>query len=180
MNNINLSESIDAQTLKLRQDEELLYSSDFAMLTNRRILVPNIGNKRAPQLLSDWQEAPIAESMPPQLKNGGKQVKREFGTRLTLIGAGLVLIQILPFYVIDQNLVGILGRFFEVIYFLVSMFCLTVGVYFAAGSYLTRGPHTTALFVLPGGKDLIALFPGWDSEEAEKMGRIYRRLRRTL
>ena len=180
MNNINLLESVDAQTLKLREDEELLYSSDFAMLTNRRILVPNIGNKRAPQFLSDWQEAPIAESMPPQLKNGGKQGKREFGTRLTLIGAGLVLIQILPFYVIDQNLVGILGRFFEVIYFLVSMFCLTVGVYFAAGSYLTRGPHTTALFVLPGGKDLIALFPGWDSEEAEKMARIYRRIRRTL
>ena len=73
-----------------------------------------------------------------------------------------------------------MGRFFEVIYFLVSMFCLTVGVYFAAGSYLTRGPHTTALFVLPGGKDLIALFPGWDSEEAEKMGRIYSRIRRTL
>ena len=180
MNNINLSESVDTQTLKLRVDEELLYSSDFAVLTNRRILVPDIGNKRASQLLSDWQEAPIDESMPPQLKNGGKQGKREFGTRLTLIGAGLVLIQILPFYVIDQNLVGILGRFFEVIYFLVSMFCLTVGVYFAAGSYLTRGPHTTALFVLPGGKDLIALFPGWDSEEAEKMARVYRRIRRTL
>ena len=180
MNNINLLESVDAQTLKLREDEELLYSSDFAVLTNRRILVPDIGNKRTSRLLSDWQEAPIDESMPPQLKNGGKLGKREFGTRLTLIGAGLVLIQILPFYVIDQNLVGILGRFFEVIYFLVSMFCLTVGVYFAAGSYLTRGPHTTALFVLPGGKDLIALFPGWDSEEAEKMARVYRRIRRTL
>ena len=180
MSNINLSESVDTQTLKLMQDEELLYSSDFAVLTNRRILVPDIGNKRTSRLLSDWQEAPIDESMPPQLKNGGKLGKREFGTRLTLIGAGLVLIQILPFYVIDQNLVGILGRFFEVIYFLVSMFCLTVGVYFAAGSYLTRGPHTTALFVLPGGKDLIALFPGWDSEEAEKMARFYRRIRRTL
>jgi len=179
MNNINLSESVDAQTLKLRQDEELLYSSDFGILTNRRILVPDIGNKRASQRLSDWQEAPIDESLPPQVKNGGKQIKREFGTRLTLIGAGLVLIQILPFYVIDQNLIGILGRFFEVIYFLVSMFCLTVGVYFAAGSYLTRGPHTTALFVFPGGKDLIALFPGWDSEEAEKMARMYRRIRRT-
>ena len=110
-----------------------------------------------------------------------KQSKKEFGTRLTVIGLGLVLLQILPFYIIDQNLVGLLGRFFEVIYFLVSMFCLTVGLYFALGSYLTRAPHTSALFVLPGGKkDLIALFPGWDSEEAERMARGYRRIRRTL
>ena len=181
MSNMNLSQSADSGTLDLSQGEELLYSSDFAVVTNLRILVPNLGNKRAQQLFSDWQEARIDESMPPQLKNGGKQGKREFGARLTLIGIGLVLLQILPFYVIDQNLVGMLGRFFEVIYFLVSMFCLTVGVYFAVGSYLTRGPHTTALFVLPGGKkDLIALFPGWDSEEAEKMARIYRRTRRTL
>ena len=117
MNNINLSESVDTQTLKLRVDEELLYSSDFAVLTNRRILVPDIGNKRASRLLSDWQEAPIDESMPPQLKNGGKLGKREFGTRLTLIGAGLVLIQILPFYVIDQNLVGFWAVFLRLFTF---------------------------------------------------------------
>ena len=143
--------------------------------------MPIIGARNSSQGLSGWQEAPIDESLPPQLKNGGKQSKKEFGTRLTVIGLGLVLLQILPFYIIDQNLVGLLGRFFEVIYFLVSMFCLTVGIYFALGSYLTRAPHTSALFVLPGGKkDLIALFPGWDSEEAERMARVYRRIRRTL
>ena len=181
MNNTDLSQGLVSQGLELRSDEDLLYSSDFTVLTNHRILVPNIGNRRFSVGLSDWQEAPIDESLPPQLKNGGKQSKKQFGTRLTVIGLALVLLQILPFYLIDQNLVGLLGRFFEVIYFLVSMFCLTVGVYFALGSYLTRPPHTTALFVMPGGeKDLIAFFPGWDSEEAEKMARVYRRIRRTL
>ena len=96
MSNMNLSQSAGSGTLDLGQGEELLYSSDFAVLTNLRILVPNLGNKRTQQLFSDWQEARIDESMPPQLKNGGKQGKREFGARLTLIGIGLVLLQILP------------------------------------------------------------------------------------
>ena len=73
MSNMNLSQSADSGTLDLSQGEEFLYSSDFAVLTNLRILVPNLGNKRAQQLFSDWQEARIDESMPPQLKNGGKQ-----------------------------------------------------------------------------------------------------------
>ena len=105
MNNTDLSQGLVSQGLELRSDEDLLYSSDFTVLTNHRILVPNIGNRRFSMGLSDWQEAPIDESLPPQLKNGGKQSKKQFGTRLTVIGLALVLLQILPFYLIDQNLV---------------------------------------------------------------------------
>ena len=96
-------------------------------------------------------------------------------------GIIMILVQMVPYYLLDMNLVRSLGGFVENLFFAVSMLLLTIGGYFALGSYLNPKPHTSVWFVCPGdGDDVILIFDGWDNEEAEELPRQFRRARRML
>ena len=169
--------------IQFDSNEEIQFASENAVLTNIRIFVPDRRSRKA-HLTSgviEWLEAPISESMAPRLKNGGKSSKRTLGVRCSLAGIALLLFQIVPYSLLDWNIIRALGTTFESIYFLVSMLALTAGLYFLLGSYINPMPHTSVLFTIPGGqRDLVAVFPGWDNEDASELGRIFRRTKRTV
>lgn len=169
--------------IALDSDEEIQFASENAVLTNRRVFVPDRRSRKAHLTsgLIEWLEVPISESMSPKLKNGGKSSKKALGVRCSLSGIALLLIQIVPFSLFDWNVIRELGTTFESIYFLVSMLALTAGLYFLLGSYINPRPHTSVLFTIPGGqRDLVTTFPGWDNAEASELGRIFRRMKRTV
>ena len=60
------------------------------------------------------------------------------------------------------------------------MLGVTAGIYLTLGSYLNRAPHTSVLISVPGSKDILAIFQGWDSEDAREFVTKYRRVKRVL
>ena len=167
--------------ISMAEGEDILFSADGVLLTNQRVIVAELRSRRQLGNKTSWIDAPITESMPPVSKNGGKSSRKNMGFKLTVIGGGLILLQLLPFTLFGTNIFQVMGDIIESIYFLVSMLSLTVGIYFTLGSYINPKPHTTVLFTFPGrGRDLVAMFPGWDNADAEELGKVFRRIRRTV
>jgi|TARA_B100000586_G_scaffold263857_1_gene233613 hypothetical protein len=167
--------------ISMTEGEDIMFSADNVLLTNQRVIVAEYRNRRQSGNKTSWIDGPIAESMPPVLKNGGKTGRKDLGFKLTLFGGILISLNLVPFTLFGTNIFQAMGDIIESIYFLVSMLSLTVGIYFTLGSYVNPKPHTTALFTFPGGgRDLVAVFPGWDNSDAEEMGKVFRRIRRTV
>ena len=93
--------------IQFDSNEEIQFASENAVLTNIRIFVPDRRSRKA-HLTSgviEWLEAPISESMAPRLKNGGKSSKRTLGVRCSLAGIALLLFQIVPYSLLDWNII---------------------------------------------------------------------------
>ena len=117
--------------------------------------------------------------------NYGKETRKETAHKFTGIGFVLLFIQVLPYLLFNLNIIDLFGPlsgFLEAIYFLVTMMLLTAGLYFLIISYIYSRPHTALLFVSikERKKKLVAIFPGWDSVEAQQVvsaiNRVHRRI----
>ena len=114
-----------------------------------------------------------------------KETRKETAHKFTGIGFVLLFIQVLPYLLFNLNIIDLFGPlsgFLEAIYFLVTMMLLTAGLYFLIISYIYSRPHTALLFVSikERKKKLVAIFPGWDSVEAQQVvsaiNRVHRRI----
>ena len=158
-------------------EENVFYENESVILTNERLIAKSLKKKS----IERWTETKIGDLFSPKKENGGKQGKLYLGGRMASAGIIMILVQMVPYYLLDMNLVRSLGGFVENLFFAVSMLLLTIGGYFALGSYLNPKPHTSVWFVCPGdGDDVILIFDGWDNEEAEELTRQFRRARRML
>jgi len=179
MNNQNI-----ATDLVLKPKENIIFSCSEVAVTNFRILV------RPPRSITDldinnWNFINTEECKLPSAKNGGKESKKEAGHKLTGIGFAMLFFQIVPFFLFDINIINLFGAFsgfIESFYFLTTMIAITAGAYFLIITYLYTNPHTSLLFssFLKGNKPLLAIFPGWDNSEAEKVISAIRRVQRKI
>ena len=154
--------------------EEISYESPYGIITSNRVLALNPKSK-------EWESANLEDSISPQIKNGGKLDRRPLGSKLLVVGLILVVLQLVPYLMFNFNPLRPLGNIVESIYFMASMICVSVGTYFLIGSWLNARPHTTVLFTVTSNqKNIIAVFPGWDSEEAERFATQFRRTKRGI
>ena len=165
--------------IALSPEEQVLFNSEQAVLTNERLFVKGRNKKNTNHaLLPDWTVVNVSDVVVPTLKNGGKTSRKELGKRILTVGLGLILAQVIPYTLLDVNWLAAIGGLFESIYFMVSMMGTVVGVYLLLGTYLNAGPHTSVLFENPGEKSIIVIFDGWDNKEAEELRRAFIRIRR--
>ena len=154
--------------------EEISYESPYAIITSNRVFALNPKSK-------DWESAELEDAISPQIKNGGKLDRRPLGSKLLAIGLVLVVLQLVPYLLFNFNPLCPLGNIVESIYFMTSMICVSVGTYFLIGSWLNARPHTTVLLtVTTDQKNIIAVFPDWDSAEAERFATQFRRAKRGI
>ncbi|MCL0055906.1 hypothetical protein M1N56_08555, partial [Dehalococcoidia bacterium] len=57
--------------ISMAEGEDIMFSADSALLTNQRVIVAELRGRTQFGNKTSWVDAPIAESMPPVLKNGG-------------------------------------------------------------------------------------------------------------
>ena len=159
---------------QLDSHEEISYESPYAIITSNRVLALNPKSK-------NWESAELEDAIAPQIKNGGKRDRRPLGSKLLAIGLVLVVLQLVPYLLFNFNPLRPLGNIVESIYFMTSMICVSVGTYFLIGSWLNARPHTTVLLtVTTDQKNIIAVFPDWDSAEAERFATQFRRAKRGI
>jgi hypothetical protein len=163
-------------TINLLDSEEIVHEGDTFILTNHRLMVSGKPGRAS----SVWEEAQLEECLDPNLKNAGKTTRKWLGYRLLGVGFALIGLQMIPYLFFGANILGKLPNLIESLYFLASMLTATAGIYLTLGSYLNRPPHTSILFGVPGSKDLLAIFPGWDSEDADELVSKYRRAKRNV
>ena len=163
-------------TINLLDAEERIHEGDTFLLTNHRLMVSSKPGRAS----NVWEEAQLEECLDPKLKNAGKSSRKWLGYRLLVVGFAMIGLQMIPYLFFGTNVLGKLPGLIESLYFLASMLTATSGSYLTLGSYLNRPPHTSILFGVPGSKDLLAIFPGWDSEEASELVSKYRRAKRNV
>ena len=110
----------------------------------------------------------------------GRRINRRMGYRFLIIGLAMIALQLVPYLFLGTNILNSLGDIIESLYFLVSMLAATAGIYLTLGSYLNRPPHTSVLISVPGAKDILAIFQGWDSKDARDFVTKYRRAKRGI
>ncbi|PZC43375.1 MAG: hypothetical protein DK303_000476 [Chloroflexi bacterium] len=163
-------------TINLFDGEGIIHEGDTFILTNQRLMVSSKPGRNS----NVWGEAQLEECLDPKLKNAGKSPRKWLGYRLLAIGFAMVGLQMIPYLFFGANILGKFPSLIESFYFLASMLTTTAGTYLTLGSYLNRPPHTSILFGVPGSKDLLAVLPGWDSEEADELVSKYRRAKRNM
>ena len=162
--------------INLLDAEETIHEGDTFILTNHRLMVSSKPGRTS----NVWEEVQLEECLDPKLKNAGKVGRKWLGYRLLVVGFATIGLQMIPYLFFGVNILGKLPGLIESFYFLASMLTATAGSYLTLGSYLNRPPHTSVLFGVPGSKDLLAIFPGWDSEEASELVSKYRRAKRNV
>jgi len=162
--------------MDLLSGEETIDEWDTVLLTNQRVFV----SSKPGRISSKWHEARLDECMEPKLKNAGKTNRKWLGYRFLVIGSALIALQLIPYLFFGTNVLNFLYKWIESLYFLVSMLGVTAGIYLTLGSYLNRPPHTSVLISVPGSRDILAIFDGWDSDEAREFVTKYRRAKRAI
>ena len=162
--------------MDLLSGEETIDEWDSVLLTNQRVFV----SSKPGRISSKWHEARLDECMEPKLKNAGKTNRKWLGYRFLVIGSALIALQLIPYLFFGTNVLNFLYKWIESLYFLVSMLGVTAGIYLTLGSYLNRPPHTSVLISVPGSRDILAIFDGWDSDEAREFVTKYRRAKRAI
>ena len=170
--------------IELREEEYVVFETKTALLTNERLFVENRRLKRKSkknESESLWLESEISATLAPTSKNGGKTSRKSVGIKLLVFGIILVVLQVIPYTLFEINIIQNLGTLVESVYFLSSMLGVTIGLYLYVGSFINLDPHTSLLFSIPTeDRDLVAIFDGWDSSDAEKLGREFRKIRRSI
>ena len=176
--------SVFSDGIELREDEHVVFETKTALLTNERLFVENRRLKRKnkkSESESLWLESEISATLAPTSKNGGKTSRKSVGIKLLVFGIILVVLQVVPYTLFEINIIQNLGTLVESVYFLSSMLGVTIGLYLYVGSFINLDPHTSLLFSIPTeDRDLVAIFDGWDSSDAEKLGREFRKIRRSI
>ncbi len=171
-----MQSEFSTKRLQLLSGEELIDEWDTVMLTNLRVFV----SSKPGRVSETWDEARLEECLEPKLKNAGKTGRKWLGYRFLIIGLAMIALQLVPYLLLGTNILNSLGDIIESLYFLVSMLAATAGIYLTLGSYLNRPPHTSVLISVPGAKDILAIFQGWDSKDARDFVTKYRRAKRGI
>lgn len=157
-----------ALKLQLQRDEEVVFESERAVLTNLRLLV-NLDKRNRDTITDDVPLGNVTD-----FKRDSRGEESQMGVGVKTFGAG-VLIALAQ--VILPDLPAVLG----VILFLASAVSVVVGFYLILNRGLLRvKPSTSVLFTVMGSRDVPVYFRGRDNPEAEELTRRYVRAKRDL
>ncbi len=154
--------------VRLEVGEEVLYETERAILTNKRLLA-NLDKNSDNMPTDDVELRDIAGF---KKMSGGQESRMKHGVLGLLIGLVLTLIQLTLRDRISFTVDGFL--------FMASALFILGGVYFALSSIIRVRPNTTILFSVVGSRDIPVYFPGKDSPSADEMTRLFARTKRGL
>ena len=154
--------------VRLEIGEEVLYQTERAVLTNKRLLA-SLDRKSRNQTTD---EADLKDISGFQKLSGGQESRMKQGVISLIIGLALKLIQVV--------LSGSVSYKIEGFFFMVSALAILIGIYLVLSSYMRIQPNTTVVFNVVGSRDIPVRFPGKDSPLADEMTRLFARTKRGL
>ncbi len=154
--------------VRLEIGEEVIYETERAILTNKRLLA-NL-NKKSDDLPTD--DVALTDIAGFKKMSGGQESRMKQGVIGLLIGLVLTLIQF--------ALSGKVSYILEGMLFMVSALFILGGIYFTLSSIIRIRPNTTIVFTVVGSRDIPVFFPGKDSPSADEMARLFARTKRGL
>lgn len=159
--------ALAVEQLNLNEGESVVFDSPKAVLTNLRLVAAP--SKHVPETA----EVLLKDIASFQRITGGTQSRLRMG--LYLLGAG-VAINVAS--VVLQA--GSVPTIIDILMFLAGMTALIAGMYLTLHSVLRVRPHTTILFLVPGGVDVPVVFEGKDNPQAEDLTRTFARAKRGI
>ena len=157
-----------ALKMQLQRDEEVVFESERAVLTNRRLLA-NLDKKRKEDVTDDVSLGNVATF---KKTNSGRESRMSPG--LKLLGGGLfaVFVQVVA--------MAALPSVVEMVLFLAGAIGIVMGLYLVMDSVLRVKPYTAVVFTIIGSRDVPVYFPGKDNPDADELARLYVRTKRNL
>ena len=158
---------MDAHRIDLLANEEIIFESGSAVLTNQRLLVNS--EDAAGDETSD--EAFLRDIVSFQKVTGGQESRAKPGAQVLAVGAVLLAAEaVLP--ALPERLGAVV--------FLLGGVAVVIGVYLLLSSAFRVRPRTTVLFLVRGTREMAVVFPGRDNPEADELTRLFARARRRL
>ena len=157
-----------ALQVQLERDEEVVFESERAVLTNQRLLA-NLDRKNIEQVTDD---VPLKNVLDFEKSNGGRESRTKAG--LKVLGGGLLVM------LIQVVLTATLPVLLETLLFISSATGIVIGIYFLLDSVLRVKPFTTVKFKVMDSRDVHIYFEGMYSTEADELTRLYVRTRRDM
>mgnify|MGYP001077118369 CR=1 FL=1 len=157
-----------ALKVQLERDEEVVFESERAVLTNQRLLA-NLDRKNIEQVTD---EIPLKNVLDFKKSNGGRESRTNAGFKVLGVGLVVMLIQVV--------LTATLPELLEILLFLSSATAIVIGIYFLLDSILRVKPFTTVVFKIMDSRDVHVYFDGMYSTEADDLTRIFVRTRRDM
>jgi len=157
-----------ALKVQLERDEEVVFESERAVLTNQRLLA-NLDRKNIEQVTD---EIPLKNVLDFKKSNGGRASRTSGGLKVLGVGLVVMLIQVV--------LTATLPELLEILLFLSSATAIVIGIYFLLDSILRVKPFTTVVFKIMDSRDVHVYFDGMYSTEADDLTRIFVRTRRDM
>ena len=154
--------------MRLEIGEEVLYETERAVLTNKRLLA-NL-DKKSKNLPTD--DVALTDIAGFKKMSGGQESRMKHGVLALLVGLVLTLIQF--------ALVGKVSYTVDGIIFMVSTLFILGGLYFTLTSLLRIRPNTVIVFSVVGSRDIHVRFPERDSPSADEMTRLFARAKRGI
>lgn len=161
-----------ALKVQLERDEEVVFESERAVLTNQRLLA-NLDRKNIEQVTD---EIPLKNVLDFKKSNGGRESRTNAGFKV--LGAGLLVMLIEV--VLKSKLPSTLPDLLELLLFLAASAAIVIGIYFLLDSILRVKPFTTVVFKIMDSRDVHVYFDGMYSTEADDLTRIFVRTRRDM
>ena len=158
-----MAENMSTHTIDLLEDEEIVFESDEAVLTNRRLIAWK-GNNPEP-----FREALVKDITRFEKISGGQENRIKPGLTSGASGIALVAIQT----VLPDGVSAI-----KSVMFLIGALGIIVGLHLVSTTLLRLKPHTTVLFDVPGSKEVPVSFPGRDNPKADDLTRGFTRAKR--
>ena len=158
-----------ARDVQLIEGEEIVFESDPAILTNRR-LIARPGRMGGP---GEAAEAPLVEISRFQKVVGGHDGRVTLGSQFAAAGLALIGLQVAV-----ETLGPDISDKLETAVFLLGAVSVVIGLYLALDSLFRLRPHTTLFFLILGKKDLIVSFPGRHNPQADELTRHFARVKR--
>ena len=157
-----------ALKVQMERDEEVVFESERAVLTNQRLLA-NLDRKNIEQVTD---EIPLKNVLDFKKSNGGRESRTRGGLKVLGVGLVVMLIQVV--------LTATLPDLLEILLFLAASAAIVIGIYFLLDSILRVKPFTTVVFKIMDSRDVHVYFDGMYSTEADDLTRIFVRTRRDM
>lgn len=154
--------------IQLSNDEEIVFESDGAVLTNLRLITNWAARKKRANVPS---EVLLRDVSGFQKIEGGQESRLHVGLPALLGGLVLNLFSLL----VPQQVSWI-----ENVLFLFGALAFIIGLYLTLTSLVRVKPHTTILFLVPGAVDVPVYFPGRENPKADQFTRSFVRTKRGL
>ena len=161
-----------ALQVNLRRDEEMLSRTEWAVLTNQR-LVASLNRKNRNEITDD---VPLSDIATFKKTNGGQQSRMRPGLISLGIGAAISILQAIP----PLSTLARANEWLELIMFLAGAAGVLIGLYLIIGSAMRIKPFTVVVFTVVGARDIPVHFPGADNPDADDMTRKFVRAKRGI